>query len=261
MTRTPRTSAPRTFGQQHSLRTRTASRPSVRPSPKQRLTWSHAERFVARHRRSISIGLVAISVLAAIHALRPPDGATVDVLVASHDLSSGVTIRADDLAHRTLAAADRPPNAITELSTLVNHVLTASIETGEVITRTRVLSANGAFVARGTGLVSTPVRVADSGAVALLEPGDHVDVLATSSNLEDNAAASTSARLVATDATVVTIPHSRTDTSRGPFAASDSASMSTAAGALIVVATTLETARVLAASGARGQLSIVIRPR
>ena len=183
------------------------------------------------------------------------------MLVASRDLASGVTLRSADLEHRALATADRPPNVITDASALVDHVLTASIETGEVFTRTRVLSTSRVTTSSGTGGVSTPVRVADSGAVALLEPGDHVDILATSSSIDDNVAAPTSARLVAADATVLTIPRTRTDTSRGPRAASDSSTALTSAGALIVVATTLETARILAASGARGQLSIVIRPR
>ena len=260
VTRTTQSNASRSHEQQRESGAR-RGRGDGQRAPTPRLTWSQAERVIARHRRSIGIGLATVSVLAAIHALRPADSATVDVLVASRDLASGVTLHSADLEHRALATADRPPNVITDASALVDHVLTASIETGEVFTRTRVLSTSRVTTSGGTGLVSTPVRLADSGAVALLEPGDHVDILATSSSIDDNVATPTSARLVAADATVLTIPRTRTDTSRGPLAASDSSTAWTSAGALIVVATTLETARILAASGARGQLSIVIRPR
>ena len=226
-----------------------------------RIDSPRVRRFVDRHRRSITVGLATISVLAAIQALRAPVSETSDVLVASHNLAGGLTLRTEDVEHRAVATADVPPNAIADASTLVNHVLTASIEAGEVFTRTRVLTPSGFSTAGRSGMVSTPVRVADSGAVALLEPGDHVDILATNSSLEDGSSASSSARLVASDATVVAIPHPRSDTTRGPFAASDSYAASGMAGALLVISTTLDSARTLAAAGSRGQISIVIRPR
>lgn len=199
--------------------------------------------------------------IALVHALQPPDVATTEVFVAARDLPSGVALQDDDLERRALQNSALPPNAVTDVTGLINHVLTAGIQTGEVFTRTRVLSRKGAAESVEAGLLSTPVRVADTGAVALLEPGDHVDILATSSGLDASNSTPTPATLVAIDATVLSIPQSRTDPNRGPFGSSGSTSVSSQSGALIVLATTLSTARALAAAGARGQLSIVVRAR
>ncbi len=216
---------------------------------------------MARHRRKLSFGLATISMIALAHAVAPPEVATTDVFVAARDLPSGVALRDDDLERRSLQNSALPPNAVTDVTGLINHILTAGIQTGEVFTRTRVLSRNGAADSGEAGLLSTPVRVADTGAVALLEPGDHVDVLATTSGLDVANASPAPATLVAIDATVVSIPQTRTDPNRGPFGSTGSAAVSSQSGALIVLATTLTTARALAAAGARGQLSIVVRGR
>ncbi len=199
--------------------------------------------------------------IALAHAVAPPEVVTTDVFVAARDLPSGVSLQEADLERRSLQDSALPPNAVTDVTGLINHVLTAGIQTGEIFTRTRVLSRKGTSESGEVGLLSTPVRVADTGAVALLEPGDHVDVLATTGGLDASNSAPAPATLVAIDATVVSIPQTRTDPNRGPFGSTGSAAVASQSGALIVIATTLATARALAAAGARGQLSIVVRAR
>lgn len=95
-------------------------------------------------------------------------------------------------------------------------------------------------------LVRAPVRIADAAAVALLRPGDHVDVLASS-------------RVVAASATVVTVP----DHTGGPSAAGDSAVPDTVSGsgnsgALVVLAVPRRIAAALSGAAVTTPLAVTL---
>ena len=92
--------------------------------------------------------------------------------------------------------------------------------------------------AAGVGHVLAPVRLADADVVALLRPGDVVDVIASAS---DGGATSTVAR----DVRVVTVP------------ARDSDDQGTATGALVVLDVAETDAEPLARAAATGGLTVV----
>ncbi|MFJ8852081.1 RcpC/CpaB family pilus assembly protein [Streptomyces sp. NPDC102437] len=104
---------------------------------------------------------------------------------------------------------------------------------------------------RPARLVSAPVRIADAGAVRLLRPGDHVDVIAAGeagSGAEVGAGAGAGARVLAKGARVAEVPHS-------PAGGSDGF---TEDGALIVLAVPRETATALAGAGISSQLAVTL---
>jgi hypothetical protein len=112
---------------------------------------------------------------------------------------------------------------------------------GELLTDVRLVGAP-MFGAVGAGLVAAPVRIADPGAALLLQPGDVIDVLASTDH--STAAA---APVVAAGVRVLTVP-SGTEATAG---LDD--------GALVVVAATPATASLLARAAITSRLSVVIR--
>jgi Flp pilus assembly protein CpaB len=115
-----------------------------------------------------------------------------------------------------------------------------------------------------SGLIEAPVRVADGATVALVRPGDRVDILAApGADTEDASTAYpptaypptadqpaagglAQAQLVAEAAQVLAIP----------LTSADEAS---SGGALLVLAVSPTTSRILAAAAASERLSLVIR--
>ncbi|MFE7109250.1 RcpC/CpaB family pilus assembly protein [Streptomyces sp. NPDC057575] len=126
-------------------------------------------------------------------------------------------------------------------------------------------AAYGAGAGRTTGalperarrparLVSVPVRIADAGAVRLLRPGDHVDVIAageSGAEVGAGAGAGAGARVLAKGARVAEVPHS-------PAGGSDGSDGFTEDGALIVLAVPRETATALAGAGISSQLAVTL---
>ncbi|MEU6849246.1 hypothetical protein ABZ901_04830 [Actinacidiphila alni] len=95
-------------------------------------------------------------------------------------------------------------------------------------------------------LVRAPVRIADAAAVALLRPGDHVDVLASS-------------RVVAASATVVTVPDRTGGSSTaGDSAVSDTVSGSGNGGALVVLAVPRRIAAALSGAAVTTPLAVTL---
>lgn len=135
--------------------------------------WRRRLRRAAAYQRPVAAALAALAVAATIAAVRPVHR-TEAVLVASTDLASGTTLSAADVAVAQWPAATVPAGAVTAAGALVGHVLTGAVHRGELLTADRVLSG-GTVPA---GWLAVPVRIADAGAAALLQPGMRVDVLA-----------------------------------------------------------------------------------
>ena len=76
----------------------------------------------------------------------------------------------------------------------------APMRRSEPLTDARLLGP-GLLAGYGTGLVATPVRIADADAAKLLSPGDVIDVLAVPTGFEH---AAPSAQAVAHDVRVIT---------------------------------------------------------
>ena len=143
-----------------------------------------------------------------------------------------------------------PAGAITDAVKLTGRVLAVPVRAGETITDVRLVGP-ALLDGYGAGLVAAPVRIADAGSAALLQPGDVIDVLAADgAGGPDAEAAASEARLVASDVRVVTVP--RDDDS--VLAGGDLGE-----GALVVLATTSETAARLASAAVTSRLSMTLR--
>ncbi|PSL04595.1 Flp pilus assembly protein CpaB [Haloactinopolyspora alba] len=131
------------------------------------------------HRRLLAGGLAAAAVALAVEAASPPAPDQEKVTVAERDLAGGTTITADDLT-----TASMPPDAVPGGvlgDDAVGRVLAGPVRAGEAITDRRVLGP-GLLRGWGSGLVATPIRLADPGAAAYLRHGDRIDVLGTALN-------------------------------------------------------------------------------
>lgn len=204
--------------------------------------WRELRRAVSWHRRLLAAGLAAIAVAAGIHAVEPAEPVTVPVLVAARDLAAGVPLAAADLEVRALPEALVPLGVLQPGDETVGRLLTGAVRAGETLTDVRLL---GPSLVDGlsAGAVATPVRVADAGVAGLVRPGDRVDVLATPATLDAEVGAT---HVAASGVIVVAVPDPSTPGGFGD-------------GALLVLATSPQTAADLAAATVTSRLSITVR--
>ena len=164
-------------------------------------------RFALRHRRlfaAITTGLAVYFALSAVTA--EPEGRT--VVIASRDLDSGTRLRASDVRATPLPHAVVPAGAAGDTRDVVGRTTSGALRRGEVLTDRRTVRA-GPLDGFGPDRVLSVVRVTDPTVLALLRPGDRVDVVAVSG--DDSPEASRVAR----GAIVVTVPRQRSTFSDG----------------------------------------------
>jgi Flp pilus assembly protein CpaB len=210
-----------------------------------------------RRRRPLAALLAGASVLLALTALRPAPttqvagGRTVPVLVAAHDLTAGTVLRRDDVRPVPYPVGLRPDGALQPGDAVAGRRLVLPLRAGEPLTDVRFVS--NALLERlsGPDSVAAPVRIADAGEVALVRPGDRVDVLAAATAEASGQSTSISnsqraASPVASGAVVLSVPQAATS--------------GVADGGLVVLAVPSDTARALAGAAASDRLSLVLRP-
>jgi pilus assembly protein CpaB len=203
-----------------------------------RLAISRLTRTVGWHRRLLAAGLAAGAVALALQAAEPDPEPMVPVVAATGDLGGGAPLAADDLRLIDIPPDLVPAGAVGTVEAAVGRVLAGPMRTGELLTDVRLV---GPALVTGWGddLVATPVRVADAGVVALVRPGDHVDIHATPASGLGPAA------VVAAAVPVLVIPETADDTVL-------------AEGALLVVGTTSRQAASLAEAAVTSRLSVVV---
>ena len=201
------------------------------------------------HRRLLAAGLAAGAVAAGLTALAPAPADTVAVVVAARDLPGGRSLLPADLTEARLPSQALPDGAVRHPAAAQGRLLAGPVRRGEPLTDVRLLGSP-LLEGLGAGLVATPVRIADAGAVRLLRPGALVDVLAaeTGDGVDGFGA---DARVVAPAVRVLTVPAEGDDTG---------ASAGLGGGALVVLATRAEVATALAGSAVSARLSITLRP-
>lgn len=192
-------------------------------------------RFVRWRRRELAALTAALAVFTAIRALTPPTPQTSEVLVATHELTAGATLGAEDvqtipipneyLPHSTLSQADSP----------LGRTLTANLTTGTVLTSAMVFSSQSA----GDEEKLVPLRFSDQAVVDLLQVGDIISVVATD---QDG-----TSHQIASGVRVAALPDGQ-----------DGGTFGSNTGALVVVATDAATATTLAAQAAITTLGIVM---
>src|SRR4030095_7918452 len=152
-----------------------------------------------------------------------------------------------------LPAAAVPDGVFASGDSPVGQILAGPVRRGEPPTHRRVVGPS-VLAGFGDGLVAVPVRFADPGILAVLRPGDLVDVpaarpagdppLADTPTAPDHASPPGLAEVVAPGVRVVAIPAAAADVDDSFSAASPVAGN---AGALVILATTPQTAQRLAA--------------
>ncbi|WP_328360472.1 SAF domain-containing protein [Mycobacterium sp. NBC_00419] len=149
-------------------------------------------------RRVAAAGLV---ILAGVAALRPdPGDARNDVVVATRDLSPGVTLTADDIRVEHRSAATLPDGYQHATAQIVGATLAGPARRGEILTDVRVLGSRLAGLAAGPDARVVPLHLADAALLDLIRPGDVVDVLGAVSAEPD-----AQPRVVAANAIVVLV--------------------------------------------------------
>lgn len=195
------------------------------------------------HRRLLAAGLLAGSVAFGLQALAPPPPPTVPVVAAARDLPAGARLSPDQLELVRLPAGTLPDGAARTVGDVSGATLLAGVRRGELLTDVRLVGPAG-VAGLGPGLVATPVRIADADAARLVRPGAVVDVLAAGGGTEGGYVA---ARLVAAAVRVLAVPPAADGFGGGQD------------GALVLLATTDETAARLAGAAVTDRLSLVLR--
>lgn len=214
-------------------------------------------RAVGWHRRLLAAGLAAASVALTISALSPESPASVEVVTAARDLGPGVVLSAEDLASARLPPDAVPAGTQRSAGSVTGRVLAAAVRRGEPLTDVRLVGRPLLAALQADNLVAAPVRFADAASVALLRPGDRVDVLAASSSgpgppmtsetsTLPPAAVPPRSTVVAEAATVLTVPADRPGGLGGE-------------GALVLLAVRPEVATGLARAAVASRLSYTLR--
>lgn len=211
-------------------------RPALRPANVHRRSpLRNLARAASWHRRKLAVLAAVATVLTGLAAAAPPVPPTSTVVRTRTALAGGVVLVADDLEVVDLPRGDLPDRTVGELDDLVGRRLAAPAPRHQVLTSTALAVAESAV---GVGHVLAPVRLADAQVVALLEPGDLVDVIAS-------AADGGVTRTVARSVRVVTVP------------AQDPDEQGTATGALVVLDVAGSDAEPLARAAATGSLTVI----
>lgn len=211
------------------------SRSVVRPGSHRRSPLRQLARAASWHRRKLAVLAAVATVLTGLAAAAPPAPASAPVVRSRVALAGGQVLSADDLEVVELPQRDLPDRTFGDPARLVGRRLAAPAPRHQVLTTEAVASPDAVTA---PGHVLAPVRLADADVVALLEPGDLVDVIAATA---EGGATGTVARSVR----VVTVPAGGAD------------DQDASAGALVLLDVLADDAEPLAGAAARGGLTVV----
>ena len=178
------------------------------------------------------------AVLTGVSAAAPEGPAMISVVKARSQLPAGTVLSTSDLVRDRAAASDVPDGVLTDPLALVGKILAAPVAENQMMTP---LATTDPRTSVPQGHVIAPLRLADPALVALVRPGDLVDVIAADARAGQ-------AAVVAAGARVVTVPQVP-DEDVGP--GSD--------GALVLIDVDAHTASVVAQAAASATLTIIWR--
>ncbi len=214
-----------------------------------------------------------LAVTLSLLALAPPPAPTSLVIAAAGDLDAARHLLPGDVIAVAVPSGIVPAGALREASDAAGRVLATPVRRGELLTDRRLVGRTW-LAGFGADTVASPVRIADTGILRLLSPGDLVDVLASATDpstlLEEADASpaaprsrspdaararsrSPSATVVAPAVRVLAIPGGTGSGSDDPVGGDPGE------GGLILLATTAEQATELAQAQALARLSLVLR--
>lgn len=196
---------------------------------------ARGRRILLRHRRLLSALLAALAVLVVIESLAPAKPPRVAVVVAAHDLTSGVTLAGEDVTVEQEPPSVVPQGSSSSPAQVLGRVVAGPMRAGEPVTDRRLLG-RPLLAGYPPRLVAAAVRIRDAAAVGLLQVGDRISVYAAGGD-------TSYAGLVVGRATVVTLPQVADDALQG---------------GLVVLAVTPTQAAALAQASATAPLSVTL---
>lgn len=206
------------------------------PSPYQVL--DQLRRRVLIHRRGLAALCAGLVVWLCIDAASAAPPALVPVWTAARELPSGTVLKAGDFRRTGFAPGSVPAGHAPDVRALVGRTLTVPLGPGDVVSRSQVLGSSR--LAGYPGRVAIALRIPDPDAVALLHPGDQVDLVASDPQQEREP------ERLATGAVVLTVPR-----------ASSGSAGSGLGGRLVVFAVPAAEADHIAGAGSTLFLSII----
>lgn len=183
--------------------------------------------------------------------LRPAPPELMTVVVAARDLAPGTTITSGDLATATVPAQLLARDAGTDPATVLGRRVVVPLLAGDPVLVRHLLTAS-LLAGYGPGTVAAPLRLADESALAVLRPGDLVDVIAASSV---GSVGSSGDRAAVVAARVRVLLTGSTASSGGGMLSAQT----TGAPPSVVLATTSAQALEIARAAVGSRLSVVLR--
>jgi pilus assembly protein CpaB len=195
-------------------------------------------RAASWHRRKLAVLAAVAAVLTGISAAAPEGPAMISVVKARSQLPAGTVLSTSDLVRDRAAASDAPDGVLTDPLALVGKTLAVPVAENQMMT---LLATTDPRTSVPQGHVIAPLRLADPALVALVRPGDLVDVIAADAQAGQ-------AAVVAAGARVVTVPQVPEE-DVGPGSE----------GALVLIDVDAHTASVVAQAAASATLTIIWR--
>jgi pilus assembly protein CpaB len=229
-----------------------------------RVPWANAfrelRRAVSWHRRLLAGVLVAVAVLAGLQVVRPATVPAVGIVTAAHDLSAGTTLTSADLRLTLLPPELAPTGAARSIGAVLGARLASPLRFGEPLTDVRLVGPallNSYRASIGADVGEVLLRVDDPGAVALLKPGDRIDVIAAPTA---GAGAGGAAVVVAQAVPVLSVPAVAAGGTTGVLSGGSAAAAGDGSAGSVLLAVTPATARILAQAAVSSAISVFVHP-
>ena len=127
-------------------------------------------------RRTLAAVFAFLAVLTGLIALRPPEGESVEVLVAARGLPAGTVVASHDLVRVKLPPDATPDHALTDDAEAVGRTLAGPLDRGAPVTRASLASPER-LSRPGHLVISLPLP--NDGIAALVRPGVRLDLIAS----------------------------------------------------------------------------------
>ena len=127
-------------------------------------------------RRLLACACALVAVFTLLGMVREPAKGSVPVIVAAHTITVGERLTPGSVRLATYPADLAPAGAVGSLDEVVGQAAAAPLGVGEPLTRDRFV-ASGLGGALPSGLVAVHVPLSDPGAIAMLRPGDRLDLV------------------------------------------------------------------------------------
>lgn len=203
------------------------------------------KRFLLRRRRLLAALLCCAAAGTAVQALLPPAAGEVSLVVSAGDLPAGAVLTSRDLRTITVPAAAVPPGSFAVPGQTAGRRLATPLKQGSPVLQTSLVGT-GLLTGAPPESVAVAVRPADPAMVALLAPGQLVDVVLAASDDRQNPDGPV---LLAAGTPILWT------------AAADSAAVwpgSSETGALVVLAAAPDQAAALASASGSGQVHLIL---